>query len=132
MLDSMRMVHTSRKEMRCVFFALVIRRAALKEKYEGGLPAFMDKYHAKANKHLVVRCVMSGAYLDEPCRDITNSGLKFKEDFLCVEAMNIWGDIVDEEEKEKYGLAGPFNVNESDWLKGCYKDGGMMVWYTGR
>ena len=93
------------------------------------MPEFMDKYHARANRHLVVMCVMSGAYLDEPCRDIINSGLKFQEDFLCVEAMNIWNDI---EDKKKYGIDGPFNVNKSGWLKGCYKDGGMMIWYAGR
>ena len=132
MISEMRMTHTSRKKMRCVFFTLVIRRAALKEKYEGGLRAFIDKYHARTNRYLVVMCVMSGAYLEEPCRDITNSGLKNKEDFLWIEAMDTLTGESGEKIKVKLGLDKPFNVDNSNWLKGDYKDGGMMIWYVGR
>ena len=132
MIDYMRMAHTSSKEMRCVFFTLVIKRAALKEKYEGGSSAFVEKYHARTNRHLTLMCAMSGAYLGEPCGDIIKNGLKSQEDFLYFEAMDTLVGISGEKIKVKLGIDKPFNVDNSNWLKGDYKDGGMMIWYVGR
>ena len=132
MVDYMRMAHTARKEMRCVFFTLVIKRAALKEKYEGGSSAFVEKYHARTNRHLALMCAMSWDYLGEPCGDIIESGLTSKEDFLYFEAMDTLVGISGEKIKAKLGLDKPFNVDDSNWLRGYYKDGGMMVRYVGR
>lgn len=132
MVDFTRLAHTSSKEIRCCFFTLTIRRAALKEKYAGGLPAFMDKYHARTNRHLVVMCEMSGAYLDEACGDIIKSGLKSQEDFLCFEAMDMLAGIPGARDDTSCRQGEPFNVDESGWLRGYYKDGGMMIRYLGR
>ena len=132
MIDYMRMVHTSSKEMRCVFFTLVIKRAALKEKYEGGSSAFMEKYHARTNIHLVVMCEMSGDYLDKACGDIIKNGLKSQEDFLCFEAFDLMSGVAGGKYKVPDGPDNPFDVDDSNWLRGYYQNAGMMIRYVGR
>jgi hypothetical protein len=75
---------------------------------------------------------MSGAYLDEPFEDIIENGLKYQEDFLWFEALDLFGSVADGQYKAELGLDKPFNVGESDWLRGYYKDGKMIVSYVGR
>jgi len=64
--------------------------------------------------------------------DIIENGLKSQEDFLCFEAMDLVSGLGGGRYKAEFGLGKPFDVDDSDWLRGYYKDGGMMVWYVGR
>ena len=132
MVDFTRLAHTSSRAIRCCFYTLAIRRAALKEKYRGGLRIFMDRYHARTNRHLVVMCEMSGDYLDRACGEIIENGLKSQEDFLCFEAFDLMSGVAGGEYKAPDGPDNPFDVDDSEWLKGYYKDGGMMIWYGGK
>ena len=90
----------------------------------------MEKYHARSNKDLVTMCEMSGAYLEEPIKDMMDNGLNPEEDFLWFSAVNMLG-MHRPEVMEEYSPGKPFNVDKSGWLQGQYEGNGMMVWYVG-
>jgi len=113
--------YTSEREIRCAFFTLVIRNEALKEKYKGGLEAFVSKYLCKYNDDITTLIAMAGLELDEALDDIKGSGLIPHADALLFDAS---GHMLSRTEDYTEAYLGV------DWLKGYYLDSGTMVYYN--
>jgi hypothetical protein len=119
----------SEKEVRCAFFSLVIKTGALRRKYEGGVRAFVERYHARCNRDLVFLCAMSSDDLSEPILDLESSGLNGKDDFACFDAAS---QAIGLEMGRKMGSEeGPEVKFPIPWLKGYVQKGGVMVYLTG-
>lgn len=78
--------YTARYRMPCAFYTLVIRNAALAEKYDGGLNGFLRKHHAECNNEIIVDCSMSVDDTVMVLDDIIRCGLKPTEDFAIFDA----------------------------------------------
>jgi hypothetical protein len=126
MLGELRLIHVSERKMRCVFHTLVVKRNALKEKYDGGVKAFAEKHVARFNKDLAIICVMSGEDLDEAILYIRRSGLKLDEDYKYFHALTITSEEIIHEMPE---LAEETDFG-TEWLRGYPHDRGMMVYYV--
>ena len=115
----MRMIYTSDKELKCVFSSLVIRVEALRAKYKGGVAAFAEKHCAVCNRNIVAYSAMSDMYLEKPIRDLLESGLSPKDDFVNVDA----GPLVmfsSQYQGQEIDLG-------ADWLKGYMQGSGVFV-----
>lgn len=108
-------------EISCVFFTLVIRNQALRDKYKGRLEAFVNKHRTSYNNDITVLIVMAEYDLDEAIEDIVKNGLKGKQDFVIFDA-SIYGFSSNRDYVEI-----PFNA---DWLRGYYSNGKTMVRYV--
>lgn len=108
-IDGPQSIYTADKEIKCVFFSLVIRRDALDEHYSGGARAFLERHGGYYNDRLVVMCVMGGGDLDEVLTDMRS---QLNQDYILFDAS--LGDVA-------------FPV---EWLKGYALDGGTMVRFS--
>lgn len=70
---------TSEPEIICVFYTLVIRNAAINQKYEGGLKAFVAEHWAKHNNDITIMLFMSSDNLYDASEILQNKGLKWEE-----------------------------------------------------
>ena len=62
------------EKLGCASFTLVIKNDSLKQKYSGGLKAFIEKYHATCNRHISVTCDM-GSEIGETLDDLAGNAL---------------------------------------------------------
>lgn len=117
-----RAVYKSTKAMRCVFYSLVVRNEAIGKKYPGGLTAFLGKHESMlSNQHIAVGSFMGMHDLDVIADDLQESNLRNKEDFVILDALNLF---------EPVGVH-PMVCEGAPWLKGRYQDDGLVVWYVG-
>ena len=74
--DKMRtlLLYTTQRKLRCVFYSLVIKTQALKQKYPGGIRGFGKKEGGRYNKQITVCCYM-GSDVDDACLDLKEKGL---------------------------------------------------------
>jgi hypothetical protein len=63
------------REIKCVFLTVVVKTAALKEKYPDTLRAFVQKYNVRCNRSLAVIAAMNGLDLKAPPEDLEKNGL---------------------------------------------------------
>lgn len=123
------MVFSSKDEIRCSFFSVVVKTSALKMKYNGGLKSFIEQHHARCNRRISVVCAMSEFDLEEVYESIDKAGLKLHEDFECFNA-------ADEVMSHDFRIASEM-VKDSEvtfrctWLKGFVQGSGVMVKYFG-
>jgi len=114
-------VFNSHKEIKCVFLTLVVRTVALKEKYPGGLKAFVQRYNVHCNRNLAVIVAMKGLDLKEPNENLEKNGLIADMDYLYFDATR---DVMWKGE----GVAAELPV---PWLKRVTSGDGMKVCYSG-
>jgi hypothetical protein len=115
----------SEKEIRCTFFSMVIKTAALRRKYEGGIKAFAERYQARCNRDLVVLCRMRSEELSDPLHDIEQSGLHGEEDFALFDAFR---EAIGIEMARERGMDVAEEVRFSTrWLKGFVQKTGVVV-----
>ena len=86
MQNNLYLVFDANEEVYCVHFTMVVKIAALKEKYEGGLHKFMERHAARCNRELVVLVAMSAAYLSDATEDLKEAGFVHGEDFALFDA----------------------------------------------
>ena len=115
MQNDLCLVFDANDEIYCVFFTMVVKIAALMEKYEGGLHKFMEKHEARCNRELVVLVAMSAAYLSDATEDLEEAGFVHGEDYALFDAAHFW---VCSNEQFDLGFS---------WLKAHYHREGMMV-----
>ncbi len=108
-----RSLYTADKEIRCVFYALVVRNQALEKKYEGGLRGFLKKHGGEYNDEIATICYMSPEFGPD-VEDLKKNGLEPRKDFIV-----LYDDGVNKD-YEPF----PFEVG---WLGGYYHQGGVMV-----
>ena len=104
-----------------MFFTLATRVETLRQKYRGGLRAFVEKHNALCNKKLALLCQMAARYLDKAVSDLENNGLVYGEDFVCFDATTI-ATFYDQ------GQEVNLDVN---WLKGFIQNHDMKVYCSG-
>ena len=114
-------VFNAHKEIKCVFLSVVVKTTALKEKYPGGLRAYVQKYNVRCNRSLAVIVAMNGLDLKKPIEDLEKNGLIADEDYLYFDATR---DFMHNGE----GVAADLPV---PWLKGVTSGHGMKVIYNG-
>ena len=112
-------VFNAHKEIKCVFFTLAVKTAALKQKYLGGLKAFVQKYNVRCNRSLAVIVAMNGLDLKEPLADLKKNKLIADEDYVYFDAT---ADFMWKGEGVDADLPVP-------WLKGVTSGNGMKVIY---
>jgi hypothetical protein len=125
----MELIFNSKKEIKCNFYTLAIRTAALRKKYPGGISAFVKKYTPRLNRKIVVICSMSEEGLDSVIVDIEKNELVSPVDFICylafddvfVHDMNVIH--LNKIEDTEVQLSAP-------WLKGYIHEGGVMLYYV--
>jgi hypothetical protein len=114
-------IFTSHKEIKCVFLSVVVRTAALKKKYAGGLKAFVQKYNVRCNRNLAVIVAMNHLDLEDPIADLEKNGLIADVDYLYFDATR---DVMWNGEGVDADVPVP-------WLKGVTCGDGMKVYYNG-
>ena len=115
---------TSERELRCVFYSLIVRIDAVRARYPGGLRAFVDKHHCRANRDLAVIVSMGGDnVLEKAIEDMESNGLEPREDFSVFDVP--WIGPEEGLPKGEFLLSVP-------WLTGRIERGGTMVHLTGR
>jgi len=126
MYPNLRVIYDSEKPVRCVFYTLVVKTESLRQKYEGGIAAFVNRYQPQCCKGLAVLCAMGTEDLYEPIEDLERSGLVGKEDFACFDASSLaLGVEVMSRRRHEIGLDVKLPLQ---WLKGYAKDGGVEVY----
>jgi DNA-directed RNA polymerase subunit RPC12/RpoP len=121
------LLYTSNKELRCVFFSLVVRNAALDEKYQGGATAFAQKHDGEMNQHLTVVFSMGTEGINDAANDLLADGFEGSEDFICFDATSEYLIPAAYDEKAA-GKEIRFNV---EWVRGFVRGGYVWVYYTG-
>ncbi len=115
------LTYTADKEILCDFSTLVVKTEALRQKFDGGLSAFIERHEAQCNRDIAVLFDMATGYLDDAIEDLDLNGLVFGEDYLAFESYRYtWF----RDEGQEVDLEVP-------WLTGRVKDVGMVVSYTG-
>lgn len=117
---NMRLVFDSGESLKCVFFSLVVKTEALKQKYEGGLRAFVEEHDAWCNKDIVVLFAMGGFDLEDATRDLDDNGLIHGEDYVRFDPTP-YAWHAEEGQEIDLGV---------EWLKGHVQGGGAMVYYS--
>jgi len=110
--------YTSEKEIRCVFYALVVRKQALEGKYKGGLEGYLKRHGGQYNDEIAVICYMSPEWGPQ-VTDLEANGLESSKDFIIL-IDDRYGPPFFHKGFEPY----PFDVS---WLRGYYHEGGIMV-----
>jgi hypothetical protein len=113
-----RIQYTSEKEIRCVFYALVVRNQALEKKYTGGLTGFLKRHGGEYNDEILTICYMAPEF-DSDVADLKANGLELDKDFLLL-IDDLYGPPSSYKDFEPY----PFEVS---WLGGYYHEGGVVV-----
>lgn len=124
-----RLVYNSDEEIECVHFSLLVKTEALKEKYKGGLPAYVEKHGAWCNRDLALICWMSLNDLHDAMEDLHNSGLAYEQDWVVFDVLR----IAHEHELLSRQTGDPGNDVKLnvDWLSGRIHDGWIKVEYCG-
>lgn len=126
MNPNLRLISDLEKPIRCEFYTLVVRTRVLKEKYKGGLRAFVDRYKPQCSKGLAVLCETSPYYLRDPILDLEGNGLNGKDDFVCFDAIH---QAIGIEMAIEIGQEVSKEVNFSiSWLKGHVQEGCVLVY----
>ena len=126
MYPTLQLILNSDSPVRCVFYTLVASMDALRDKYKGGVKAFVDRYKPQCGKGIAVLCAMGDQDLYEPILDIEGNGLIGSYDFVCFDAGR---EVLRSELVKKAGIKDNGYVNfPISWLKGYVKDGGVMVY----
>ena len=126
MYPNLRVIYDSEKPVRCVFYTLVVKTESLKQKYEGGLAAFVNRYQPQCCKGLAVLCAMGTEDLYEPIEELERSGLVGQDDFTCFDASSLALGV---EVMRRLGHETPSDVKlPLTWLKGYARDGGVEVY----
>ena len=76
-------VHSAEKEINVASHTVVIKNESLARHYKGGMKGFMDKYRARCNINITVKCFIGfydGTY--ELLKDLRSKGLKFNRDYI--------------------------------------------------
>jgi hypothetical protein len=122
------LVFDSRNKVRCVFFTLVVKLETLKEKYKGGILAFLKRHGARSNRNFAYMCVMNENDLTVPILDIKKRGLISDLDFVCFDAT--WRAL-GVEMPAKLGLKTQKRVQfPVEWLAGYVENGGVIIYYV--
>ena len=116
--------------MPCAFYTLVIRNAAITEKFVGGLSVFLSKYRVQCNREIAVDCSMADGETLEIIDEIEKCGLKPEEDFVVFDAARC---------EIARSIGSPNGVIEDthevdlrvDWLSAEMSPDGFFVWYVG-
>jgi hypothetical protein len=107
------------KEMKCVFFSLVVRNQAIEKKYQGGLMAFLKKHiGSEYNDDITTICALSGGDLDEPLKDLQENGFDDEVDYCCFDATSHM--ILGNSDNQNY-------ESPVDWLEGRYFENSVKV-----
>ena len=117
-VDEEQIQYNPQKEIRCVFYALIVRNQALEEKYRGGLKGFLKRHGGEYNDDITTLCYMSpesGADV----ADLEANGLEEREDFIVL-IDDLYGPRQSHNDFEPY----PFDV---PWLGGYYHADGVVV-----
>jgi hypothetical protein len=117
-VDDERILYTSEKEIRCVFYALIVRTHALAAKYMGGLMGYLKRHGGEYNDGIATLCYM-GPEWDSDVADLESNGLQRSEDFIVL-VDDLYGPPSCHEDFEVY----PFDVAS---LQGYYHQGGIVV-----
>jgi hypothetical protein len=129
MYPQLRIVFNADEPIRCVFHTLVVRINALREKYKGGVRAFVETHKPRCNSSLVALCAMSEEDLYEPILDLEKNGLVAEEDF---ESFDAAGRVIGFAMSLKVGMGYPEELKfDAPWLKGFVSNGGVMVYLSG-
>ena len=117
----LRLAFSSGKEIRCMLFTLAIRVEALRQKYSGGLKAFVETYGARCNRKLAFRCEINARFVDYAMRDLEDNGLIKNKDFVSFDVISL----------ARFSNQGQEVDLGADWLKGFILNRMMMVYYSG-
>jgi hypothetical protein len=116
----LRLAFSSGKEIRCMLFTLAIRVEALRQKYSGGLKAFVETYGARCNRKLAFRCEIDPKFVDYAVSDLENNGLIRGEDFVSFDGISI----------ARFSNQGQDVDLGPDWLKGFIQDRHVIMYYA--
>jgi hypothetical protein len=117
--------YTSLPKIRCTFYAIIIRKQSLQERYPGGLAAFTNHYFVQSNNHITVICGM-GSDVGNTLLVLYHCGLMQSEDFTTLDTIEseMWCSINPDMRKR------PFPVDTRvNWLKAQYCNGNVWVWH---
>ena len=117
MQNELCLVFDANDEIYCVFFTMVVKIAALTEKYEGGLKGFLDNHYGFFNREILVLIKMCGCYLDDALEDLEKSGFVYAEDFVC---LDLDTTLIFLEPDEQFDPG-------CNWLNAYYHQDGVMV-----
>jgi len=125
MYPTLQLILNSESPVRCVFYTLVVRMDALRDKYRGGVKAFVDRYKPHCGKGIAVLCAIGGQDLEEPILDIEKNGLVGEKEFACFDA---FCQAITYELMHKIGTEKGAEVTfPIPWLRGYVENGGVMV-----
>jgi hypothetical protein len=117
--------YTSLPKIRCTFYAIIIRKQSLQERYPGGVAAFANHYYIQSNDHIAVCCDMKSD-VGNTLLALHQCGLMQSEDFTTFDTIEseMWCSI-NPEMRER-----PFSVDTRvEWLEAQYWNGTVWVWY---
>jgi len=117
-VEDERIQYTPEKEIRCVFYTLIVRNQALEEKYRGGLRGFLKKYGGVYNDEILTICYMAWEF-DADIADLEANGLEGRKDFVLL-IDDQFGVPWEHDDFEPYPI-------EIPWLRGYYHKGGVVV-----
>jgi len=115
--------------MPCCFYTLVIRNAAITEKFSGGLRVFLAKYRVQCNNEIAVECSMADGETFEIIDEIEKCGLKPEEDFIVFDAARY---EIARAIGNPNGIEGTHEIDlRVDWLRAEICPDGFFVWFVG-
>jgi len=119
--------HSSEEKLRCSFYTVVVRNAALAEVYPGGLRCLVSRYRAQSNNDITIFCAM-GSEWDDLAKDLIANGLQMDEDFAIFDAGRLALSASIDMGRIKRSKMIDIGLS---WLKVQYTPGGTFVWYAG-
>ena len=114
--------HKDQKELKTVFYTVVVRNDALRTKYPGGVAAYHRKHKPTANRDICISCFMGGD-VDACIDDLLLCGLMPPDDFICFDAND--GTMFRTAEE----IEGKTRDMGVSWLSGRYHNGYLWVKY---
>ncbi len=122
---SLYVVHSSQKEIKCIFCTVIVRNEALMEKYSGGIRASTENHKASCNVDISSTFHM-GDGVNVVCADLEINGFDHGIDFVVFDSAGFALSLTDLGRK----VAEPQSVDMGvPWLKGRYSGGYVYVWY---
>ena len=123
--NAMYVVHSSQKEIKCVFYTVIVRNKAIMKKYFGGVRAFTENHKASCNVDISSTFHM-GDGVNVVCADLEINGFDHGIDFVVFDSAGFALGITECGRK----VAEPQSVDMGvPWLRGRYSGGYVYVWY---
>ena len=116
----LRLAFSSVKDIRCRLFTLAIKVEALRQKYSGGLKAFVETYGARCNRKLTFRCEIAARFVEYAVMDLKNNGLIEGKDFVSFDVISL----------ARFSRQGQDVDLGADWLKGFTKGRHIIIYYS--